>query len=93
MFVYLLERRALGAQVDAPIVLILLTQALGWAGLVGHQLLPAIHSSLFEVYLSLDDVMDVSLFRLIYHILRHAKVLGFCCRHATLLIISPLATP
>lgn len=83
MLVNLLKWRALGAQVDPPVVLILLTQPLGWAGLVGHQLLPAINSSLFEVNFSLDDVMDVSLLGAVNHILRHTQVLRFGCRHPT----------
>ena len=93
LLVNVLKWWALWAQVDPTIVLILLTQSLGWAGLVGHQLLTAIHTSLFQVYLSLDDVMDVSLFGAVNHILRHSQVLQFGRRHASLLVISTLVTP
>jgi hypothetical protein len=44
-------------------------------------MLPAIHTSLFEVYLSLDDVMDVGLLGAVNHIFRHTQVLRFGRRH------------
>lgn len=63
LFIHLLERRPLRAQVNALIVLVLLAKALDWGRLVALNSSPVI-MGLLGVYLSFDYLMYVGLQRL-----------------------------
>jgi hypothetical protein len=83
----LLERRALGAQINASVVLILITKTLDRRGLVrehypvGKVLVIAL---LFKVNFSLKNVMNVSLLVLSHH----ASVVIVGARHSSVGVLN-----